>query len=166
MPEAITKYAVNSSLGTNDFIPIDKLINKNYENSYRVVSSSELLYSSSYTFSANATDYPNKIVHIPKTLKITKAGTIKISFDVAVYSYLDITVSIRKNGETVYSSGKITGVGEANNISQIIDVLPNDIISFTISLVEENIGSDMRLKFNNIKIYGTIVHNIVEEIDL
>ena len=41
MPEAITKYAINSSLGRNDFVPLDVLI-KGYRH---LISSDEILFS-------------------------------------------------------------------------------------------------------------------------
>ena len=41
MPEAITKYAINSSLGRKDFVPLDVLI-KGYRH---LISSDEILFS-------------------------------------------------------------------------------------------------------------------------
>ena len=37
MPEAITKYAINSTLGTSDFKPLDKIIDEIYKNGKRFV---------------------------------------------------------------------------------------------------------------------------------
>ena len=126
MPEAITKYAINSSLGRKDFVPLDVLI-KGYRH---LIPSDEILFSPAIkqrTFFAR--DIGKRIQVSNIEFKISGNVNLKIITTTnggeSGYNPKQKT-EIEKNGQIIYSSGEV----KANFESQkIIDVDINDIIS-------------------------------------
>lgn len=57
MPEAITKYAINSSLGTKDFIPLDKLMRELDAHNKMFVQGDTVLFSHTLHNEKNADTY-------------------------------------------------------------------------------------------------------------
>lgn len=102
MPEAITKYAVNSSLGTDSFIPLDVLI-RNQNVLYASDNLHRMLYSGEYIDGIQA--HENAIFSISK-FTATNAGTCKIKLFIWVVAnrYSSNTyVRIKRNGNIIMS---------------------------------------------------------------
>ena len=122
MPEAITKYAINSTLGTNNFEPLDKMI----------IGQKQLL----------ASDNVYQIVK-SDTVSVTNPATLNIdlfklkingSFKISIFggaSYNDGTVRILKNGVDITSIS--VGQTDGNYASSVINAERNDIISVIIT---------------------------------
>ena len=122
MPEAITKFAINSTLGTNNFEPLDKMI----------LGQKQLL----------ASDNVYQIVK-SDTVSVTNPETLNIdlfklkingSFKISVYagaSYNDGTVRILKNGVDITSIS--VGQTDGNYASSVIIAERNDIFSVILS---------------------------------
>lgn len=126
MPEAITKYAINSSLGRTDFVPLDVLI-KGYRH---LIPSDEILFSPAIKENGfNGNDKGKRIQISNIEFKISGNVNLKIITSTngiqSGYSPKQ-QIEIEKNGQIIYSSGEV----KANFESQeIIDVDINDIIS-------------------------------------
>ena len=122
MPEAITKYAINSTLGTNNFEPLDKMI----------IGQKQLL----------ASDNVYQIVK-SDTVSVTNPETLNIdlfklkmngSFKISVYagaSSNNGTVRILKNGVDITSIS--VGQTDGNYASSVIIAERNDIFSVILS---------------------------------
>lgn len=122
MPEAITKYAINSTLGTNNFEPLDKMI----------IGQKQLL----------ASDNVYQIVK-SDTVSVTNPATLNIdlfklkingSFKINVYagaSSNNATVRILKNGVDITSIS--VGQTDGNYASSVIIAERNDIFSVILS---------------------------------
>lgn len=126
MPEAITKYAINSSLGRTDFVPLDVLI-KGYRH---LILSDEILFSPAIkqkSFSQNDVGKRTQISNIE--FKISGNVRLKI-FTSTQGSNVNFKpkqqIEIEKNGQIIYSSGEVDGWFQTR---QIINVDINDIIS-------------------------------------
>lgn len=127
MPEAITKYAINSSLGRTDFVPLDVLI-KGYRH---LIPSDEILFSPAIkqkSFSQNDVGKRTQISNIE--FKISGNVRLKI-FTSTQGSHTGHDpkqkVEIEKNGQIIYSSGEVNA--QAFNFQEIINIDINDIIS-------------------------------------
>ena len=127
MPEAITKYAINSSLGRNDFVPLDVLI-KGYRH---LISSDEILFSPAIKQQSFSNADVGKRIQISNIeFKISGNVNLKIitstnGFEAGYDSKQQI--EIEKNGQIIYSSGEVSA--SSFEIQKIIDVGINDIIS-------------------------------------
>ena len=126
MPEAITKYAINSSLGRTDFVPLDVLI-KGYRH---LIPSDEILFSPAIkqkSFSQNDVGKRTQISNIE--FKISGNVRLKICTSTqgtSVNFKPKQKIEIEKNGQIIYSSGEVDNWFETQ---QIINVDINDIIS-------------------------------------
>lgn len=127
MPEAITKYAINSSLGRKDFVPLDVLI-KGYRH---LISSDEILFSPAIKQQIfHSRDIGKRIQISNIEFKISGNVNLKIitSTNGIASGYTPKQqIEIEKNGQIIYSSGEVYATNFESQ--EIIDVDINDIIS-------------------------------------
>ena len=85
------KYALNSTLGTNDFEPLNELFFKN-----KALNASENLY---YTIQSESVEVEEgKTYKIPKSIKMYNSGSITIKSNLKApygrkYTYLNIYIN-------------------------------------------------------------------------
>ena len=147
------KYALNSTLGTKDFAPLDVLIAQQY----KMVVSDEL-YETFEDFRFEVEPEGSLTLTYPQKLVMTRYGELKLTGNLyrGSAAYVTAEFSVVKNGEVIFSFKKNRNSGENNEaFSSIIPFEPNDTIVISVSghnttIREHNVGvSDM-------KIYGTL----------
>lgn len=126
MPEAITKYAINSSLGRTDFVPLDVLI-KGYRH---LIPSDEILFSPAIKQRSFSQKDVGKRTQI-SNIEFKISGNIKLKIHIATSGHVGFEpkqqMEIEKNGQIIYSSGEVDASGF--KFQEIINVNINDIIS-------------------------------------
>lgn len=127
MPEAITKYAINSSLGRKDFVPLDVLI-KGYRH---LIPSDEILFSPAIKQQEFYSSDIGKRIQI-SNIEFKISGNVNLTIITSTnggqsgYSP-EQQIEIEKNGQIIYSSGEVQAY--KFKYQEIIDVDINDIIS-------------------------------------
>ena len=88
--EAITKFALNSTLGTDEFQPLDKIFNGNW----RFVTSSNLFA----TYLINKKPPENYIYDLGCSLKFNCEGVVRLSCESIIVPRQTIELYLYKNG--------------------------------------------------------------------
>ena len=156
------KYAINSTLGTNDFKPLDKLLNDLVVEQSMIVASDDLYENfSSLKVTLPKTDGTTTTsassVH-PVKLKIKIYGTLRLKGDVARTSQASGYFHVYKNNEEVYTWRSLySDSNTSESISVDISVEPGDLITFSLG------GTNYSTRAGNVTIqnfaaYGTIKH--------
>lgn len=127
MPEAITKYAINSSLGKKDFVPLDVLI-KGYRH---LISSDEILFSPAIKQQSLSHNDVGKRIQI-SNIEFKISGNINLKIKTSTNGWQSgfepkQQMEIEKNGQIIYSSGEVDA--DVFEFQKIINVDINDIIS-------------------------------------
>ena len=127
MPEAITKYAINSSLGKKDFVPLDVLI-KGYRH---LISSDEILFSPAIKQQSFPQNDVGKRIQI-SNIEFKISGNVNLKIKTSTNGYQSgfdpkQQMEIEKNGQIIYSSGEVGA--DVFEFQKIINVDINDIIS-------------------------------------
>lgn len=135
MPEAITKYAINSSLGTENFKPLDVQIAEQV----RLIPSDEI-YQSFERFGATIPPktYDNEFV-LPYKLKMTRKGTarFKVVINTGMFRNTYGTFTILKNNVAIKTTN-FTNAGGAYSFNFSVDGIFNIEDVFTFKLVASN----------------------------
>lgn len=149
MPEAITKYAINSTLGTEDFKPLDKIITDGKS----LISSDNLYYQifigEKYFFG----DAHVKTFKIPKKIKFNLNGTINLKY--YLYNYTDRNFAVLElyKNNVLYKS--LIGTPEETLSSQIIEVNKKDEFYFVFKNTASGGGNSSHLK--DLFIYADVI---------
>lgn len=154
------KHALNSTLGTDDFIPLDKMIS----NQMRMVESDEVYsYLESFTIEQKGYAEEEKFVNYPAKIKMTRYGKayLKATID---RNTVDANIKFRifKNNELIYTFEKRwDSSGNTFEISQKIDFVPNDVFSFDMCTrnLEDSDTRTSTLTVKNFTINGTMKYN-------
>lgn len=121
------KYALNSTVGTKNFKPLDKLLKDvdglvASDNLYQIVSQNENL---------RITD---GVFEMPKKIKVNANGSIKVKLEFdglsSIYSDLTMRVDLYVNGEDKGSHDVEIEKGSTANDSWVISINKGDEISF------------------------------------
>ena len=143
MPEAITKYALNSTLGTDEFQPLDKMI----VGQKMFVASDTPIFVSEKSVSTNANAYTTFLTFTPKL-----DGQVKISLFLEAWGGSDPIGNffIQENGKMVYSYYTKT----SKNVETIIKISAKKTYKF---LCAPSPGANVLIK--DFTISGSIVDN-------
>lgn len=151
---AAIKYSINSKLGTDEFKPIDKLIEE--LGSYSLIPSSSVLCD----IYRDETEMPSTKTGIGNTVKINISGSIIVSGmarsihpSYGGNAYLDIYKNGSKIKDTEVSISNSSD-GYVSISSSAIEVEKGDSISVTIHCGS---GASGRLYVKNIAIYAALV---------
>ena len=141
MPEAITKYALNSTLGTDEFQPLDKMI----VGQKMFVAGDTPIYADMRSLK-NVTNYYRTFLSFTPELD----GTLKISL--FLQSFGDSSAvgdfRIREGSKIVY----VESVKDSNNVETIINISAKKTYKFE---CKAYIGASVLI--TNFKISGSIV---------
>ena len=163
MPEAITKYAINSSLGTENFKPLDVQIAEQV----RLIPSDEI-YQSFERFTAIILPktYDNEFV-LPYKLKMTRKGTARFKVVINLGSFRNTygTFTILKNNVAIKTTNFTNEFGDyLFNFS--VDGIFNIEDVFTFKLVASNSHYEMRSDmFVDINLCGTLKQDIFDFVE-
>lgn len=96
MPEAITKYAINSSLGTKDFIPLDKLMRELDAHNKMFVEGDTVLFSHTLHIEQSKKADTYDINFVPEI-----RGKIRLFFH-AFYDRYNYHINVYENDALIY----------------------------------------------------------------
>ena len=149
------KHALNSTLGTSDFKPLDKLIIEQE----KMVASDELYESLvdgrviQLGTSGGVVSYDN----FP-CLKMTRYGKLRLkgNLGVSLRGYVWACLKILKNGNVI-ANWELTIESElaSKDFSTDISFEPGDVLSFTLT-GENNYNLGQTISLSNFSVYGTI----------
>lgn len=163
MPEAITKYAINSTLGTSDFKPLDVQIAEQV----RLIPSDEIYQSfEQFTAPIPPETYDNEFV-LPYKLKMTRKGTVRFkgTINIAMYRNTYGTFSILKNNVAIKTTN-FTNKDKVYLFDFSIDSICNIGDVFTFKLVGSNshdkVSNDISIDIN---LCGSLKQDIFDFIE-
>jgi hypothetical protein len=149
--EAITKFAINSTLGTDDFKPLDKFITDGKS----LISSNNVYYKIFLgELTVNGND-ARKSITIPRKIKFNVSGSIKLKYylyNATKFSYA--VMDIYKNGELFIS---ITGSDTKTIQETSFHINKKDEFYFV--LKNTSTGGDNGTKLQDLFIYADVVDN-------
>lgn len=148
------KYALNSTLGTKDFAPLDVLIAQQY----KMVVSDEL-YETFEDFNFKVEREGSLTLTYPQKLVMTRYGELKLTG--ILYrgnaGYVTAEFSIVKNGEEIFNFRKNKNSGEkSEEFSTIIPFEPNDTIVISVYGHNTSSSTGYDVGVSDMKIYGTL----------
>ena len=125
------KYALNSTLGTDKFKPLNEIIRDEILNGSGLVSSDNLYYPSiieEKIVSSNYTSY-NKTLDVK--LKFNVLGTVKLQGTCSNQNITNLNLTILKNNNIFHSLSVKAGTTQTFDI--ILEFSKDDVFTFTIS---------------------------------
>ena len=152
------KKAINSTLGTNDFEPLNELFFKS-----KALNASENLY---YTIQSESVKVEEgKTYKIPKSIKMYNSGSITIKSNLEspynrAYTYLRIYI----NNVLYKTLSSETTSPETTEVSTIVSFNAGDIITFEIFVDFTSSSSTQYGKFSNLRICADMVDTSVMKI--
>lgn len=149
MPEAITKYAINSTLGTEDFKPLDKIITDGKS----LISSDNLYYQIfiGEKYISGLDDV--KTFKIPKKIKFNLNGTINLKYYLYNSSDRNHAVLELYKNNVLYKS--LIGTPQETLRSQLIEVNKKD--EFYFILKNTSPGGDNHSYLKDLFIYADVI---------
>lgn len=147
------KKAINSTLGTNDFEPLNELFFKN-----KALNASENLY---YTIQSESVKVEEgKTYKIPKSIKMYNSGSITIKSNLESpyngrYTYLNIYIN---------NASYKTLSSETTEVSTVVSFNAGDVITFGIFVELTSASSTKYGKFSNLRICADMVDTSVMKI--
>lgn len=150
------KKAINSTLGTNDFEPLNELFFKN-----KALNASENLY---YTIQGETVKVEEGTTYkIPKTIKMYNSGSITIKSNLKppsaeYYTYLKIYIN------NVLYKQLSSSAYEATEVSTIVSFNAGDVITFEIFVETTGSGGLKYGNFSNLRICADIIDTSVMKI--
>ena len=133
------KKAVNSSLGTANFEPLDKKIERLFTNEYHVIGSSDIYYqfhhADEYVDLLEETTYT---LDFPETFTATRNGYLYLSGSIAYSSEYNghIYLIVRENENVVKELDLGTTAGTLNFSEKRIDIKASNLYSFAIKVTK------------------------------
>ena len=159
------KYALNSTLGTADFKPLDKLLNDLIVEQTRMVASDDLYCSLENATVTGAMGVTTTLVH-PQKLKMTRNGTVRFKGTLTRQNTNSTRGYFRiyKNGEQVYEWYRDWETGDyAETFSVDVSFAQNDVLSFELIVYAATSGATRYLMVTDFAMYGTIENNVFLE---
>lgn len=157
--EEITKYAINSTLGTEDFKPLDKIITDGKS----LISSDNLYYQIFIGKKTIRGDDYVKTFEIPKKIKFNFNGTIKLKYYLySAYYPQNAILEIYKNNVL---NSTLKGSSEQLLLETILSVSKKDEFYFVFKNTTSGGANDANLI--DLFIYADVIDNsgiTVEEI--
>lgn len=153
------KHAINSTLGTNDFKPLDKMI----EGQNRMIVSEDV-YATLQGTTLSAVVGETKEFELPK-MKMIRYGTATLGGNFYRTPLSDVRgeVTFYKNGVQAYRWYRNYSEGTSTEaFNTTINFAPNDIISIKMKITAFDKNGTLQLKDFVMK--GKVVPNVFEEI--
>lgn len=160
MPEAITKYAINSTLGTDDFQPLDEIVTQGFNQQFTIVASDEV-----YVPLENLSVY----VHLgttvtethPQKFRMLRSGELIFKGYYSTSAHIDDPrLKIYKNG--VAATIKSSIAKDPVSFSYRFNFQPNDEIYFELSGSNDSAPSVEGIFIKDASLCGTIRPTIYE----
>ena len=149
MPEAITKYAINSTLGTEDFKPLDKIITDG-----KSLISSDNLYYQIFVGEKRIFGYDiEKTFKIPKKIKFNLNGAINLKCYLYNTSDRNYAVLDVYKNNVLYKS--LIGAPQETLSSQLIEVNKKDEFYFIFKNTSR--GTDNISHLKDLFIYADVI---------
>ena len=148
------KYALNSTLGTKDFKPLDELI---IQQTKMVVS--DEVYETFENFRFEVEKEGSLTLTYPQKLVMTRYGELKLTGILyrGIAGYVTAEFSVVKNGEVIFSFKKNRNSGDREEaFSTIIPFEPNDTIVISVYGHNTSTSTEYDVGVSNMKIYGTL----------
>ena len=154
------RKALNSTLGTSNFKPLNKLITDEIINQLQIVASDDvyLPLSKLEITSQNGT---SQTVNHPTTLKATKNGSIRINGTLeSGYVINTTTLKIYKNGALIFSTKNTEGDNTTVDFSTDILISVGDTINFVAKFSAS--GDFIATQTININICGKVQQTVFD----
>lgn len=150
------KKAINSTLGTNDFEPLNELFFKN-----KALNASENLY---YTIQGESVKVEEGTTYkIPKSIKMYNSGSITIKSNLeAPYNGINTYLKIYINDVSYKSLS--TEATSSTEVSTIVSFNADDVITFEIYVAWTSASSTKYGNFSNLRICADMVDTSVMKI--
>lgn len=153
------KRALNSTLGTANFKPLDKWIT---EQTRMIVSDD--VYENLADFVLSAEAHSTVQGYHPAKLKMSRVGTFRVSGKTSLLNHEDLKFIVYKNGSEYYSAIMSGDVSAYPSINVDVPFLVGDEIAFYFGFTNyTNIKRNFVLSEFQIK--GKIINNIYEVIE-
>ena len=155
------KYAINSTLGTKEFEPLDKLIT----NQYRLVASDNVykqFEDIKIEFDEDEPDGLNRILF--QKIKMLHPATIRVKGKIICESTkVSYKFQIFRNDTPVYEYTRPMDSSISHSFNTDINLEAGDILSFRIEVTLKSGGSSAT--FEAFKLCGDIVQNIYKVVE-
>lgn len=140
MPEAITKYAINSTLGTEDFEPLDVMM----MSQKTMVASDNLLYDVLTSSITSNSSYPKREKNL---FKVKSGGSFKLKFNANGYGDTSGKVSIYRNNETT-------------PIQTVTFTTPNQYVDYLSNIISANRGDSFKIILEHMRTDATTIARV------
>ena len=154
------RYALNSTLGTDNFVPLDEMMT----NQMRMVESDEVYsHLEDFEVKQEGTATAGIYVDYPSKIKMTRHGKAYLKATIT-RNNTDTNIKFRifKNGGLIYELEKRWDAsGNSFEISPKIEFAPNDVFSFDVYIynVDDSDIKTSKLTVSNFTINGTMKYN-------
>ena len=144
------KHALNSTLGTNDFEPLNELFFKN-----KALNASENLYYIIQSESVKVEE--GKTYKIPKSIKMYNSGSVTIKSDLRGpdydrYTYLNIYIN-----NVLYKQLSAYDTTSMQEVSTIVSFNAGDVITFEIFVQAVGVTHKKYGEFANLRICADMI---------
>ena len=149
------KHALNSTLGTTKFKPLDKLLTDAIINQTQTISSDEVLLLLD-DFAVNVASVGTQELYHPTYLKAIRSGTIRIKGSISIsgsFSTFSYKFIIYKNQDVVYSQNTEE---QSIEFSVDTDIQTNDVLRLYLYIKATGGSLGKSITVKNIQICGTV----------
>ena len=151
-----TKYAINSTLGTDDFKPLNKII----EGNWNLIASDNVYASEKAMYSGSSGVYT-----LSNSFKVRSSGTVRFAVNATFSANTEYTFNVKRNGQIVASYSR-TGTGNEVLMPAEASVNRGDVFTFEL---RRSSGSGTVTNINNVEIraypiYAPILVESVKEV--
>ena len=155
------KHALNTTLGTTNFKPLDRQIVEQM----RMIPSDTTYHSLDGYSHAFTTINTQDTVTFPQKVKMTRYGIARFKgvLERNQTKFVSATFYIYKNGAEVFKIERTTGSDETESaFSTDIAFEPNDVFTFKLSGKSTDNTYTRRMGISSFALCGTIEHNFIE----
>ena len=125
------KYALNSTLGTKDFKPLNEIIRDEILNGSGLVSSDNLYYPSIIEENIDFFSHTSYSKTLDVKLKFNVLGTVKLQGTCSNTSITNLNLTILKNNNIFKSLSVATGTTSTLDVT--LEFSKDDVFTFTVS---------------------------------
>ena len=147
------EYALNSTLGTDKFKPLNEIIRDEILNGSGLVSSDNLYYPSIIKEYIDIEDKPSFNKTLDVKLKFNVLGTVKLQVTCHIVQIESFNLTILKNNN-IFQSFSVSS-GQPSTRDVILEFSKDDVFTFTIS-------GDGRSSHSNATITASIYADVID----
>lgn len=148
------KHALNSTLGTARFKPLDAILHE----TFTMKASDEVFFVSQLDTIYVNEDNDGQIYYFPRKYQTTKYGEMRIINSVELLDMNDYTFTIYKNGEVLEN---FTASFGTRSYTVTLNFVPYDTFEFSFSGKYNDAYYRGQIRQPTLKICGTIVPNVI-----